>query len=52
MKIPSVKGKGWGALSGGMEGRGEGGCSHGDISALHDLVLVSQCKQTLHINTH
>lgn len=50
MKIPSVKGKGWGAPGGGMEGKEEGGSSHGDISALHDL--VSQCKRMLHINTH
>lgn len=52
MKIPSVKGKGWGAPSGRMEGRGKGGSSHGDISALPDLVLVSHCKGALHINTH
>lgn len=52
MKILSVKGKGWGAPSGEMEGRGKGGSSHGDTSALHELLLVSQCKGAPHINTH
>lgn len=51
MKILSVKEKGWGALGGGMEGKGEGGSSHGDIRALHDLVSVSECKRALHVNT-
>lgn len=47
---PVCEGEGMGGSWWWMEGKEEGGSSHGDISALHDL--VSQCKWMLHINTY